>query len=143
LLICTPLIDLLLAILTVIDLRNGATASFMHGLAAVYIGISIAFGHRMIKWADDRFAYRFAGGPAPKRPPKYGAAHARHERQMWYLHLLAWTIGSLILYGMILIVDDADRTMSLYGMIIRWGIVLLIDFIWSFSYTFWPRKEKV
>jgi hypothetical protein len=97
----------------------------------------------MIKWADDRFAYRFAGGPAPKRPPKYGIEHARHERHMWYLHLLAWTIGSLILYGMILLVGDADRTMSLYGMIIRWGIVLLIDFIWSFSYTFWPRKEKV
>lgn len=23
-----------------------------------------------------------------------------------------------------------------------WGIILIIDFIWSFSYTLWPKKEK-
>src|SRR5262249_42206583 len=22
----------------------------------------------------------------------------------------------------------------------RWGVVLVIDFLWSFSYTFWPRR---
>ncbi|AEV19222.1 hypothetical protein GTCCBUS3UF5_19130 [Geobacillus thermoleovorans CCB_US3_UF5] len=23
----------------------------------------------------------------------------------------------------------------------RWTLVLVIDFVWSFSYTLWPRKE--
>ena len=46
--LCTPVIDLLLIAVTIIDLRGGAEAGFMHGLAAVYIGVTIAFGHRMI-----------------------------------------------------------------------------------------------
>ena len=63
---CTPVIDLLLIAVTIIDLRGGAEAGFMHGLAAVYIGVTIAFGHRMIQWADARFAHRFAGGKKPE-----------------------------------------------------------------------------
>ncbi|KYD30930.1 hypothetical protein B4113_2777 [Geobacillus sp. B4113_201601] len=23
----------------------------------------------------------------------------------------------------------------------RWTLVLVVDFVWSFSYTVWPRKE--
>lgn len=144
LLLCTPLVDLLLAGATVIDLRNGATASFIHGLAAVYIGVSIAFGHRMIKWADVRFAHRFAGGAAPVGAPKSGPEHASHQRQMWFLHLLGCIIGCLLLYGMILLVGDESRTQSLSKMIMQWGGILLIDFLWSFSYTLWPKKtEKI
>ncbi|WP_442603956.1 hypothetical protein [Paenibacillus sp. KN14-4R] len=142
LLICTPFIDLLLAGATVIDLRNGAVATSMHGLAAVYIGVSIAFGHRMIKWADVRFAHHFAGGTAPVRAPKFGAGHARHERKMWCLHLLGCLIGCLLLYGMILLVGDESRTTSLFDIIRLWGAVLGIDFLWSFSYTLWPKQEK-
>lgn len=37
LLICTPVTDLVLLLATVVDLRNGAVASTMHGLAAVYM----------------------------------------------------------------------------------------------------------
>ncbi|XOK59636.1 hypothetical protein ACJ7K1_24165 [Paenibacillus elgii] len=140
LLVATPVVDLVLIIATVIDLRNGATASFVHGLAAVYIGVSVAFGHRMIRWADVRFAHRFAGAPAPEPKPKHGAAHARRERQTWFLHLLAWMIGSVILLGMIWFVDDESRTAELWSMISRWAVILGIDFIWSFSYTFWPKK---
>ncbi len=55
LLICTPIVDLILLIVTVYDLKNGAVASIVHGIAAIYIGVSIAFGHQMIKWADVRF----------------------------------------------------------------------------------------
>jgi hypothetical protein len=141
LLICTPLIDLVLLAATAIDLRNGATANFFHGLAAVYIGVSVAFGRRMIRWADERFAHRFAGGPKPSTKPKYGKEHARHERQMWYFHLLAWGIGCALLGGLIWIVGDFSRTSELAVMVLRWSIILLIDFLWSFSYSIWPRKK--
>jgi hypothetical protein len=142
LLFCTVAVDLALLIFTAVDLRNGATASFFHGLAAVYIGVSIAFGHRMIRWADERFAYYFAHGPSPTVKPKFGTEHARYERRMWYLHLLGWLIGSAILFGMIQIVGDESRTTELWLTIVRWSIVLAIDFIWSFSYTLWPRKAQ-
>ncbi|WP_138754702.1 hypothetical protein [Paenibacillus sinopodophylli] len=142
LLFSTPLIDLALVIATVYDLRGGAEATFAHSLAAVYIGVSIAFGHRMIKWADERFAHRFAGGPAPVGKPKLGKEHARHERIAWLHHLLAFAIGALILYGMITMIGDESRTQSLLQTLQLWLVVLGIDFVISFSYTLWPRKQK-
>ena len=82
LLICAPLVDVVLLVATALDLRGGGEANFTHGLAAAYIGFSVAFGHSLISWADARFAYRFAGGPAPVAPPKYGecASTARMAR---------------------------------------------------------------
>ncbi len=52
LLAAVPLVDLVLLVATVVDLSNGATADFTHGLAAAYIGFSVAFGHSIIRWAD-------------------------------------------------------------------------------------------
>lgn len=140
LLVCTPIVDLLLILATVIDLKNGAQAEFMHGLAAVYIGVTVAFGHRMIKWADERFAHKFAGGQKPAPKPRHGEAHARMERQGWYRHLLAWVIGSALLGVMIMVVGDQERTKDLGLMVLRWAAILGIDFIISFSYTLWPKK---
>jgi hypothetical protein len=139
LLAMSPLVDVLLLIATVVDLRGGATATTWHSLAAVYIGVSLAFGHRMIAWADQRFAWRFAGGPAPVAPPRVGAAHARHERHGWYRHLLAYGIGVSLLAGGTLLVGDASRTEAFTARILQWTVILAVDFIWSFSYTLWPR----
>ncbi len=36
LLMATPIIDLLLLVATVVDLQRGATASMVHGIAAIY-----------------------------------------------------------------------------------------------------------
>lgn len=61
---------------------------------------------------------------------------------MWFKHLLAWMIGSALLAGLVLAVDDIERSRKLLQTIGRWAIVLGIDFLISFSYTIWPRKEK-
>lgn len=142
LLLCTPLVDLVLLVATVAHLRGGGEASTVHGLAAVYIGISVAFGHRMIHWADIRFAHHFAEGPAPEKPAKFGAEHARRERKGWYLHLFGWGIGCAILYGMILMVGDWSRTAALVNVIRYWSLILGADFLICFSYTFWPREDN-
>lgn len=142
LLICTPIIDLVLLLATAVDLRNGAVANTFHGLAAIYIGVSVVYGHSMIRWADVRFAHRFAGGPAPAPKPKFGLEHARYERKMWFRHLFAWVIGCALLYGLIFYVGDAERTEALAGIMRVWTVVLVIDFLISFSYTLWPRKQK-
>lgn len=44
----TPVIDLLLLVVTTVDLYRGAVATMAHAIAAVYIGVSIAFGKSMI-----------------------------------------------------------------------------------------------
>src|SRR5687768_6072827 len=109
LLALTPAVDLVVLVASVEDLRGGATPSSLHGLAAVYIGVSIAFGARTIAWADARFAHRFAGAPAPPRRPRAGNEHARRERSGWYRHLLAYAIGAGLLLSSIGLVADAER----------------------------------
>lgn len=142
LLFCTPLIDLLLLVATIWDLKNGAVANFIHGLAAIYIGVTVVYGHSMIRWADERFAYKFAGGSEPTKNPKYGKEHAAFSRKGWLKHLLAWIIGSALLLLMIYLVGDNSKTKSLLDIIIKWTFVLGIDFVWSYSYTIWPRRSK-
>ena len=142
LLALTPAVDLVVLVASVADLRGGATASSWHGLAAVYIGVSIAFGTRIIAWADARFAHRFAGAPRPARPPREGAEHARRERAGWYRHLLAYAIGAGLLLTAIGLVADAERTEALLQMLRVWTLVLAIDFLVSFSYTLWPRPTR-
>lgn len=141
LLAMTPLVDLALLTATFIDLRGGAVATSWHSLAAVYLGVSIAFGPRMIAWADQRFAHRFADGPVPTRPPRTGAEHARHQRQGWYRHLLAFGIGVALLGGGIFLVGDAGRTEALTARILQWTVILAVDLLWSFSYTLLPRRH--
>ncbi|HWO54135.1 MAG TPA: hypothetical protein VNM49_07055 [Paenibacillus cookii] len=142
LLVATPVVDILLIAFTVIDLRSGTTAEFMHGLSAIYIGVTVAYGHRMIKWADERFAYRFAGGEKPAPAPKYGKERARREREGWYRHLMAWVVGVVLLMLMIWMVNDPSRTEALKGIPRMWGMILAIDFLISFSYTIWPKEQK-
>jgi hypothetical protein len=141
LLVLVPLVDLILLVATVIDLSNGATAGFEHGLAAAYLGFSVAFGHGMIRWADERFAHRFAGGPPPWRPPRGGRARARYEWREFGKAVVAWAISCGLLLAAIAIVDDADRTEALLGWIARLSMILAIWSLWPITHTLWPSRE--
>src|SRR5262245_46814333 len=99
LLACVPLIDLFLLGATIVHLRGGAVADLGDGLAAAYIGFSVAFGPSLIRRMDARFAYRFADGPKPPRPARYGKERATYEWQEFRKALLAWGIGCALLLG--------------------------------------------
>jgi hypothetical protein len=141
LLAATPFVDLVLLVATTIDLRRGGEAALPHALAAVYIGVSVAWGRRMVEWADARFAQRFAGGPAPARPPRSGRRHAAHQRREWLRHLVAWAVGTALLSLGVLVVGEYDRTWALVNVAALWTLVLAIDFVISFSYALWPRES--
>lgn len=140
LLICTPIVDVFLLIFTIVDLKNGAVATTVHGIAAIYIGVSIGFGPQMIRWADGYFNYWFGNGEKPVKV-KYGKAYAKRERQGWYRHLLSWIIGGGILLGMILYIGDISKTERLLNILYLWSFVVLVDFIISFSYSLFPRRQ--
>lgn len=140
-LMCEPLLELVLLIVTVIDLRNGATASTKHGLAAVYIGFSVAYGRYLVTWADGHFAHRFAGGPRPSKPPKYGMARAAHEWKMWGRTALAAAIAAGLLQVAIWYVDDADRTAALRNWQSPMAVVTGIWLVVALSYTVWPKEN--
>jgi hypothetical protein len=142
LLVATPFIDLVLLVAATIDLRGGGEAALPHALAAVYIGVSVAWGQQLVGWADVRFAHRFAGGPPPERRPRAGRLHATRERREWLRHLLAWATGTALLGLGVLLVGDLERTQALVNVAVLWTFVLAIDFLISFSYTLWPRRAR-
>lgn len=127
LLALSPAVDLVILIASVYDLRHGATAGLPHVLSAVYLGVSVAWGHRMIRWADVRFAHRYAGGPAPVGKPSGGAERAAYEVDQWRRHMLAWSVGVSLLGAGMLLVGDLDRTMVLLQFAGLWTIVLAVD----------------
>ncbi len=77
-LVCAPLVDVVLLVAVAAHLASGATASWHHGLAALYIGFSVTYGHRMISWSDAWFAHRFAGQPAAVK-----LTGAEYTRRCW------------------------------------------------------------
>lgn len=134
LLVCVPLVDVVLFAATVLDLSRGGVANVTHGLAAAYIGFSIAYGHSMIRWADQRFAHRFAGGPPPWRPPKDGWPRARYEWREWGKGVLGWAAASAMLLGAIVWIDDWERSQALAGWIARLSLALVI---WLIGWPVW------
>ncbi|MCA2230261.1 hypothetical protein [Nonomuraea aurantiaca] len=166
LLACVPVIDVMLLVLSTADLYRGATPDLGHALAGVYLGVTVAFGPTMVRWADERVVRatrgRRAGAarageqdgrrreaviveeelePSP-RGSRAGRSHAARERVMWLRHLLAYAIAAATLGVFTLIVGDLDQTVVLWGPMLPWSVALGIDFLWSFSYTLAPRRAK-
>lgn len=140
-LLCEPLLEVVLLVVTAIDLRNGADPDFRHGLAAVYIGFTIAYGHYLIRWADRHFAHRFAGGPRPVKPPRFGMARALHEWKLAARSVLGAGIAVGLLQAAIWYVDDAGQATSLREWQGRMGVVVVISVIIAASYTIWPKRR--
>ena len=83
LLLCLPLVDVLLLAFTAMDLRHGSAGTFEHGLAAAYVGFTLAFGGMAVKWADAHFAHRFAAGAVPAKAPCGGWQAVRYDFNLW------------------------------------------------------------
>jgi hypothetical protein len=135
---CVPLVDLALLAFTVVDLRHGAEPQFAHGLAAVYLGVTVAFGHSMILWADVRAAHRFAGGPPP--PPKPAGGTPERMRREWREFgkaVVAMAISAVLLLVAITIVGDRVDTAELWAWLPRLGVVLVGWFVG------WPLLETI
>ncbi|XEC93298.1 hypothetical protein AB6A23_18235 [Paenibacillus tarimensis] len=141
LLALTPVIDLLLLIITGADLYRGAVATTAHAIAAVYIGVSIAFGKSLIGWADERFRY-FVTKQGEKPAKKYGIEYAKHYAKSWIRHVIAYLIGAGLLAGFVYWISDPTRTEALSGVLKLWTLVLGIDLIFTVSYFIWPKKSK-
>jgi hypothetical protein len=120
LLAAVPLVDLAVLAVGVISLSDGAKANLSHGLAAVYLGFSVVFGRSMVRWADVRFAHRFAGGPPPK-PKLQGKEKVRHEWREWYKCVLACAIAAVLLLAAILVIGKPGQVGPLWDWLPRLG----------------------
>ncbi|MEV7178499.1 hypothetical protein [Kitasatospora sp. NPDC093679] len=140
LLMLLPVVDLVILAATVADLRGGAVADWTHGLAAGYVGFSVAYGHHLVRWADGHAAHRLAGAPRPAGPPKYGAAKAAHEWRMFARTLAASVLTVALVAAVQWLVGDDARTRGLDSWYPRMALVVGINLVIAGSYTVFPKR---
>ncbi|MEU2676457.1 hypothetical protein ABZ638_06130 [Streptomyces sp. NPDC007107] len=140
-LLCEPLLEVVLLVVTAVDLKNGAEPDWKHGLAAVYIGFTVGLGHSTIRWVDARVAHRFAGGPPPVKPPKYGMARAAHE----WRTAARWTVAAVTAMALLqaavrYVGADGDTgSLRMWQQKMLW--VIGINLIIAVGYTVAPKRE--
>ena len=134
-----PLVDVVMLVASVVDIQPGGEPSFRHSLAAIFIGVSVGFGHQTLKWADKWAAHYLGGAPRPVKPPKRGPERARRERAGWYHHLLAYVVGVGIMVGLGLLSGRGYD--AVLAPAFTWTLVLVIDAIVSFSYSFQTAEK--
>ncbi|MET7699489.1 hypothetical protein [Streptomyces sp. NPDC005485] len=140
LLLCEPLLEVVLFVVTAVDLKGGADPDWKHGLAAVYIAFTLVMGHRTIRWVDAHVAHRFAGGPPPVRPPKYGTARAVHEWRTAGRWILASALAAGLLQAAIWYVGGDGDTGSLRQWQSRMVWLIGINVVIAVSYTVFPKR---
>ncbi|GGV24769.1 hypothetical protein [Streptomyces griseoflavus] len=140
LLLCEPLLEVVLLVVTALDLKNGAEPNWTHGLAALYIGYTVGHGHRTVKWLDGHAAHRLGGEPRRAGPPRYGTARARHETGIWLGTLAGAAVATLLLQLAIWYVDDPGRVTSLEDWrSTAWRIAGIHGLV-ALAYWIWPKK---
>ncbi|MFE3599101.1 hypothetical protein [Streptomyces sp. NPDC059142] len=139
-LLLEPVLEIVLLAVTAVDLRNGAEPDWKHGLAALYIGYTVAYGHYTVAWLDGHAAHRLAGAPPPRKPPRYGAARARHEGKLWLRTLLGAGVAIGLLQLAVVYVGDANDT----GSLTAWQLTAVraagIHGVIALTYALWPKK---
>lgn len=126
LLLCEPAIEVVLLVATVGDLLAGSQPQWTHGLAAVYLGYTVAFGRWTVQRVDAWVAWRWFDGPEPERAPKHGRARLLHEWRLWLGVLKAWTVAVAILGVLLLIASEPEQRAVLLGWVGRASLVLVL-----------------
>ena len=133
---CVPVVDVLLVAFVAADVAAGAPPNRGHALAAVYLGVTIAFGHSTIAWADRWFRYRFAGGPRPTKRAKGSRAAVRAIWREWLRVVLAVAVAAALILGLIaataspIPADVATLSTSPYwATLAQMGVITVIWFL--------------
>lgn len=140
-LLCEPLLELVLLVVTAVDLKNGAAPDWKHGLAAVYVGFTVGLGHSTIRWVDARVAHRFAGGPPPVKPPKYGTARVVHEWRVAGRWTVAAATALALLQAAVWYVGGDGDVASLRSWQRTMLFVIGINLVIAASYTLFPKRD--
>ncbi|MCX5401722.1 hypothetical protein [Streptomyces sp. NBC_00102] len=126
LLLCVPLTDLALVAFSVADLRSGGTAGATHGLAAVYLGVSIGFGPEIVRRADAWSAHRAGSGPAPAKPPESGPERTRYEWRLWRRCVTACAVAAALTLLMSVVAAPGARASGLWNLVAQFALVTVV-----------------
>ncbi|WP_226435230.1 hypothetical protein [Rhodococcus yananensis] len=121
-----PLIDIVLLVAVAMDLHRGSEVGHIHRIAGVYLGVSVAFGPSVVRWADRRVAYLFAGGEKPVPAPKDGPEAFRNECRSFGQWLIAAGISGAVILGLGATVADDTQSAALESVFPMLGVVTVI-----------------
>ena len=138
--VCIPIIDVILLVMTAVDLYYGGKGTIAHALAAVYLGISIVYGKSMIQWADNLFQ-RLVYKKKTAKAKLYGMEYGIQQLKGALKHLAAYVIGALFLALMLYLSKESFENSAFYQILRLWTIVVVIDFIIAILYIIFPRKK--
>ena len=124
----SPFADVVLLVLTALHLHGGAAPTQAHALAAGYLGVTLAFGHSLVQWADRHAAFRLAGGPKPAKQSRTGSEKLRYEWREFGKATIAWLVTCLILFVLAVFAGGADDARVLLGSAGMFTMVLVIWF---------------
>lgn len=139
--------------------------------AALLLGGIAIFGRSWIRRIDQRLAIRMdsirvqrlAGAGwlsaidegwdveiSPKRAPETGDQRAKRERTNWVFHALLyaaaissfWFFRVTGLQRLLPPWDTIGLPFSVQWILRSWGMIFVIDTVWSWSYTFWPERTS-
>lgn len=157
--------ELFIALIAIYDYVETGKVSSFQVITVLFFIYLISLGKKDFLQLDGFFKRKIAiwgGEPVPELPHKeihkqelYGTAHAKEERKGWYSHLLIFVIAQFVFLSMSEFAGWQEFSLNRIKNMFQiykdnkinhansvWGIILIIDFIWSFSYTFWPKKKK-
>lgn len=148
-LIIVILNELAVLLLGVMDYIQLGTISLFQILIIIFIIYALLFGRSDFKkfdrWIQKKVA-QMKGEPLPdfgeeETKPLYGKEHAKEERKNFYKHLLIFAVahGAFAILSTFIEFGEHHVFADISNV---WVKILIIDFIWSFSYTIWPKKEK-
>lgn len=138
LLLCVPLIDVVLLTATVISVRNGDEPSIWHGLSAAYLGITVVYGHRTMRWADAKFAQRYEGAPKPEQRTLYGTEAIVSAWKSWLTFMLAFAISAAMILGLVALVGGPDKGAPFMVWFNPLSKIALYSLIGPVITTIWP-----
>lgn len=121
-----PAVDLALLIAVAVDLSHGSGVTNVHRIAGIYLGVTVAFGHSLVSWADGRFAYWFGAAKKPARKLQSGPVALRREM----VQFGQWLIAAAVAAGMTLVlsvtVADDEQAPALRGIFPMLGVITVI-----------------
>lgn len=162
--------ELLVAVLGLLDYRRTGEFAGYQIVVLAFIVYALTFGKEDFRRLDRRIerivvAWKGQAPPAPPsashpaRPALSGAEHSRKERRGWYGHLAIFVVGQTVFLAM----GESWPAMILTGELPPsalwtgkwsgaetsaltlasrvWCVVIIVDFVWSFSYTLFPRRR--
>lgn len=156
--------ELFLALLVIYDYIQTGKISIFQVVTAIFYIYLIFEGRKEFARLDLYFKKKVAiwkGEAVPDfqknndmKEKRYGQTHAKEEREGWYIHLLIFIIAQIIFINISSFANWQAFSLNQVGNWFQiykdqkinqvnsvWGIILIIDFFWSFSYTFWPKKR--